>query len=105
MPDAVVKLEAINKSVCCPLPVPCPAGYYKNSSDSCALCPVGTYSDGSNEGTCDDCPEGRYTYHMGTRSRDECKRKYQMYTAEPQFTVNSLIQPSRSVVRQTQMIV
>ncbi|XP_018027289.2 sushi, von Willebrand factor type A, EGF and pentraxin domain-containing protein 1, partial [Hyalella azteca] len=51
----------------------CPAGSFaKAMEDKCTPCPMGFYQDMGRQGSCKQCPAGRYTRHNGSKSIEDC---------------------------------
>ena len=51
----------------------CPAGTFaKAMADQCTSCKMGFYQDQSRQGACKQCPSGRYTRQLGSKSINDC---------------------------------
>ncbi|XP_069124135.1 uncharacterized protein [Argopecten irradians] len=52
--------------------VECPAGQYRNSTNSCVICPRGTYQPETGQSSCHTCGKGMTTVHPGSTSSSQC---------------------------------
>ncbi|KAK3591334.1 hypothetical protein CHS0354_028441 [Potamilus streckersoni] len=50
----------------------CSSGFYRNTSNSCQSCPVGTYQPNTEQTSCISCPTGTTTNQVASSSQTQC---------------------------------
>ncbi|KAL3877471.1 hypothetical protein ACJMK2_035172, partial [Sinanodonta woodiana] len=50
----------------------CSSGFYRTTSGTCQVCPVGTYQPSNEQSSCISCPSGTTTNQVASTSQAQC---------------------------------